>query len=130
MPDYENEQFERYLKNFRPVEPEALPHRIVANTGGNKGGIRRRVALAFTAVSCLAAATVVSLVFSRGSLRMVERVPPQTAVAASSVEVSVPVLTRLALDDHETFVEHMTRKAESQFPAMKSEQSALRVLAK
>jgi hypothetical protein len=134
MPDADEKQFESYLKSFRPVAPEPLPLRTKAYSDD----ARRRSALAATAVACLAAVALVSIVLSRSPQRANDQVGsqpandvnPYGANNAKRAEISTPVLTRLALDDDYAFDQLMTDKVQSQFPSMKSEESALRVLAK
>ncbi len=132
MPDTDEKQFESYLKSFRPVDPEPLP------LGGktHSVGARRRSALAVTAVACMTAiALVLVLIVSSHNQQNGNDQPASHTFSNSSdnakpTKISAPVLTRLALDDHQSFDEFMSEKVQSQFPPMKSEQSALRVLAK
>ncbi|MBV9886761.1 MAG: hypothetical protein JO119_09465 [Acidobacteria bacterium] len=130
MPEPNDERFEIYLRSFRPVEPEPLPLRVEKRAVG----AQHRSALAAIAIACLSAAALTVIVLPRSPQSTNETVPKQTSSDVSSkpakTETSMPALTRLALDDHAAFVEFMTDKAESQFPRMTNEQSALRVLAK
>jgi hypothetical protein len=130
MPDTDEKQFESYLKSFRPVDPEPLP------LGGktHSVGARRRSALAVTAVACMTAIALVLIVSSHNQQNGNDQPASHTFSNSSDnvkpTKISAPVLTRLALDDHQSFDEFMSEKVQSQFPPMKSEQSALRVLAK
>jgi hypothetical protein len=130
MPDTDEKQFESYLKSFRPVDPEPLP------LGGktHSVGARRRSALAVTAVACMTAIALVLIVSSHNQQNGNDQPASHTfsnlSDNAKPTKISAPVLTRLALDDHQSFDEFMSEKVQSQFPPMKSEQSALRVLAK
>jgi len=124
--DRDDEQFKIYLKSFRPLAPQALPIAGVGNTPGS----RLRIAFAFTAVGCLAAASVLLIVISHRADRAGIQAISPAEIQASRVEPSTPVLTRLALDEHEAFAEFLSEKAKSQFPAMRSERSTLRVLAR
>jgi hypothetical protein len=135
MPEPNDEQFEKYLKNFRPVDPEPLPVRTKKHTAGANS----RSALAACAVACLAAVALVIIVLSSGregaNEQSVSR-PFSDADALSGsndgrrVELTTMALTKLALDDRQAFDEFITDKTQSQFPLMSTEHSALRVLAK
>jgi hypothetical protein len=135
MSDADDKQFESYMKSFRPVDPEPLPLRTKMHSASARG----RSMLAVSAVACLAAVALVFIVLHRGSDGAIEPVDSGLlrdlhAVSRRGEEkrIGLPtvVLTRLALDDSRTFDEFMTDKVNSQFPSMKNEQSALRVLAK
>jgi hypothetical protein len=135
MPERNDEQFESYLKSFRPVDPEPLP----LHTKTHSVSARRRSVLAISAVACLAAVALVFIVLSRSPESTNEQAvsnpfsDARTFSAsrdAESIDLPKLALTKLALDDHHAFDEFMTDKVQSQFPSMKSEQSALRVLAK
>jgi len=130
MPEPNDEQFEAYLRSFHPVDPEPLPLRVKRHAAG----AQHRSALAVIAVACLAAAALAVIVLPRNPRSTNEPlatlIPSDVSSKAAKTGTSVPALARLALDDHAAFVEFMADKAESQFPQMKSEQSALRVLAK
>jgi hypothetical protein len=130
MSDTDEKQFESYLKSFGPVAPEPLPLRPKAHSAD----ARRRSALAGTVVACLAAVAFVLIVFSHKQQNGNDQ-PASSSFSDSSnnakrTEIFTPVLTRFALDDHQSFDEFMTDKVQSQFPPMKSQESALRVLAK
>ena len=125
MPDHDEEQFERYLKNFRPVDPEPLPVRVE----GKAQGAHRRIAFAVGVVASLAAAAVTLIMLPRPQVTDSE-VRSRPAENANHNDISIPILTNLALEDYVAFVELIDKKAELQFPTMKFEQSALRVLAK
>ena len=135
MSDADDKQFESYLKNFRPVDPELLP----LHTKTHFASARGRSALAVSSVACLAAAALVLIVLSRNTEGVTETAIPLPGAGAPAfsarstekrIELPTIVLTKLALDDHRAFDEFMTDKTRSQFPSMNSEQSALRVLAK
>jgi ferric-dicitrate binding protein FerR (iron transport regulator) len=126
MPEPNDEQFEKYLKNFRPVDPEPLPVR----TKKHAAGANRRSALAACAVACLAAAALVMIVLPRGPRPTNNQSPAQITNNSQHTELSMPALTNLALDDHAAFDKFMTEEVQTQFPPMQSEQSALRVLAR
>lgn len=131
MANRDDDQFESYLKSFQPVAPEPLrleKHPI--RTG-------RLFVLSATAALSLLALVVVLALLSRTW----QRLPPATPSANQKVatrprentnrsQMSTPMLAKLALDDHEAFDELMAEKVRTQFPPMKDEQSALRVLAK
>src|ERR1700723_1405600 len=121
MPESNDEQFEKYLKNFRPVDPEPLPVRTKKHTAGANS----RSALAACAVACLAAVALVIIVLSsgRGDAK-------GGGNDGRRVELTTMALTKLALDDRQAFDEFITDKTQSQFPPMSTEHSALRVLAK
>jgi hypothetical protein len=126
MPDHDEEQFERYLKNFRPVDPEPFPIRAKGKAQGAHGPI----ALAVGVVASLAAAAVTLIMLPRHPQATDSEVRSRPAENLNPNEISMPILTNLALEDHVAFVELIDKKAALQFPAMKTEQSALRVLAK
>src|ERR1700684_467408 len=126
MPEPNDEQFEKYLKNFRPVDPEPLPIRTKKHTAGANS----RSALAACAVACLAAVALVVIVLPHSSQPSGNPAPVELPNNARRDRISTPTLTRLALDDHAAFDEFITDKIQSQFPPMSTEQSALRVLAK
>src|ERR1700722_6005453 len=126
MPEPNDEQFEKYLKNFRPVDPAPLPVR----TKKHAAGANSRSALAAFAVACLATAALVMIVLPRGPLPRNTQELPTIPSNAQHTEMSMPALTNLALDDHAAFDKFMTDEVQSQFPSMQSAQSALRVLAK
>ena len=134
MPDFDDKQFEGYLKGFRPVEPEPLPLRIRRQSAGT-----RRSALAASVVGCLAVAALAVIVLSdgrNGTTQLVASQPLSDTIQISGssnrkrVEMPAIALTRLALDDHAAFEQFMTDKTQSQFPPMNTERSALRILAK
>ena len=125
MPEPNDEQFEKYLKSFRPVDPEPLPVR----TRKHAAGAGRRSALAISAVACLAAIAFLAIVLPHKLQPADDQAPPTTSHTAQHSDMSTPALTRLALDDHAAFDEFMTEKTQSQFPPMSAEHSALRVLA-
>jgi site-specific recombinase len=136
MTSPDDEQFKSYLKGFRPVPPEPL------QTRRHSVRARRLFTLAAGATAGLAAIVVVLLLPSRTRERIVSTAdvssPNQetatrvarTLSSAKRSQMSTPALTKLALDDRETFNELMTEKLRTQFPSMNGEQSALRVLAK
>jgi hypothetical protein len=126
MPEPNDEQFEKYLKNFRPVDPEPLPVR----TKKHAAGANSRSALAACAVACLAAVALVVIVLPHSSQPTADQAPPSIPNNAQHTEITIPTATRLALDDRAAFNKFMTEKVQTQFPAMKSEQSTLRILAK
>jgi hypothetical protein len=135
MLDPNDEQFENYLKNFRPIDPEPLPLR----TKTNSAGARRRSALAVSAVACLAAAALVVVALPRGHEGEIEQSIERPSSDANAFRgkndgkretLPTIALTKLALDNRQAFDEFMTEKNQSQFPPMSAEQSALRVLAK
>jgi hypothetical protein len=126
MSDSNDEQFEKYLKNFRPVDPEPLPVR----TKRHAAGANRRSALAACAVACLAATALVMIVLPREPQPGNNRELPAIPNDAQHAEMSMPALTNLALDDHAAFDKFMTDELRTKFPSMQSDQSALRVLAK
>ena len=129
MPDPNEEQFENCLKAFRPVAPEPLPLHITTHSA-HAVPSRHRAALAVAAVACLAAAALAVIVFPRGSQSTNDEAPRHISSNTIPDGVSMPALTRLALDDKIAFDKIMTAKVQTQFPSMNSEQSALRVLAK
>lgn len=135
MSDADDKQFESYLKSFHPVDPEPLP----LHTKTHSVSARWRSPLAVSAVACLAAVGLVFVVLSRGpeggseqsaSLPFGDGSHGGAGNDAKRVEMPTPVLTKLALDDRRAFDRVMTERFQSQFPSMKSEQSALRVLAR
>ena len=126
MPEPNDEQFEKYLKNFRPVDPEPLPVRTKKHVAGAKC----RSALAASAVACLAAIALVVIVLPRAPQPSNDRELPTIPNNAQRSEISMPALTNLALDDHAAFDKFMTDEVQTQFPSMQSDQSALRTLAK
>ena len=126
MPEPNDEQFEKYLKNFRPVDPEPLPVR----TRKHAAGASSRSALAACAVACLAAVAVVVIVLPRNSQPTNEQAAAEPRGDARQDRIPTPALTRLALDDHAAFDQFMSDKFQTQFPSIQSAQSALRVLAK
>ena len=126
MPEPNDEQFEKYLKNFRPVDPEPLPVR----TRKHAAGASSRSALAACAVACLAAVAVIVIVLPRNSQPTNEQAAAEPRGDARQDRTPTPALTRLALDDHAAFDQFMSDKFQTQFPLMQSAQSALRVLAK
>jgi hypothetical protein len=126
MSDHDEEQFERYLKNFRPVDPEPLP----LSVKGKTKGAHRGIALAVGVVASLATAAVTLIMLPRRPQATDSEVRSQPAENMIHKEISMPMLTNLALEDHVAFLELIDKKAELQFPTMKIEQSALRALAK
>jgi ferric-dicitrate binding protein FerR (iron transport regulator) len=126
MPEPNDEQFEKYLKNFRPVDPEPLPVR----TKKHAAGANRRSALAATAVAGLAAVALVVIMLPHTSQPTPDQAQPPIPNSAQHKEISISAVTRLALDDRTAFNEFMTQKVQTQFPAMNSEQSTLRILAR
>lgn len=126
MPEPNDEQFEKYLRNFRPVDPEPLPVR----TKKHAAGASSRSALVACAVGCLAAVAAVVIVLPRNSRPSNYQAAAEPRDDARHDKISTPALTRLALDDHAAFDEFMSDKVQTQFPSMQSAQSALRVLAK
>ena len=135
MPEPNDEQFEKYLQLFRPVDPEALPVR----TKTHSAGAHRRSALAISAVACLATAALVVIVLPRGHKGAMEQsvsLPSSDESAFRGTnggkreELPTIALTKLALDNRRAFDEFMTERNQSQFPPMNSERSALRALAK
>jgi hypothetical protein len=126
MSEPNDEQFEKYLRNFRPVDPEPLPIR----TKKHVAGANSRSALAACAVACLAAVALVAIVQPHSSQPSNDQAAPQLQDSANHDCISTPALTRLALDNHAAFDEFMSDKVRTQFPSMHSAQSALRVLAK
>lgn len=133
MVDPDDNQFETYLKSFHPVVPEPLPAKRSVRRS------RRLLVLAATAAAGLAAAVIVIVLLSRSSQpvpQLTGRSSPtqemdvQSLNLASRSQISTTLLTKLALDDHQAFDEFMTEKLRAQFPPMKDERSALRVLAK
>lgn len=128
MPDRGEEQFENYLRSFRPIDPEAVPVPIAAHAG-TATATRRRIVLAFTVTGCLAAAALL-LITLPNARRATDKAVSTPAIEAGRSNTSTPTLTRLALDEHDAFADFMTEKAKLQFPPMRSDQSTLRVLAK
>jgi hypothetical protein len=126
MPEPNDEQFQKYLNNFRPVDPEPLPVR----TKKHAAGTNRRSALAACAVACLAAVALVVIVLPHSSRPTENQTPAGIPVNTKHTEISVPLLTKLALDDRAAFDEFTREKVQTQFPQMKSQQSTLRILAK
>lgn len=126
MPDRGEDQFENYLRSFRPIDPETLPAPIAAHA---RTVTRRRVALAFTATGCLAAAALL-LITLPNARHATDKALSVPAFEASRTNISSPALTRLAIDEHDAFAEFMAEKAKLQFPPMRSDQSTLKVLAK
>jgi hypothetical protein len=135
MSDADDKRPESYLKNFRPDDPEPLP----LHTRTHSVSARRRSALAVSAVACLAAVALVFIVLPRGpegageqpaSLPFSDGSHGGAGNDAKRIEIPTPVLTKLALDGHRAFELVMAEKFQSQFPSMKSEQSALRILAR
>ena len=125
MPEPNDEQLEKYLKNFRPVDPEPLPVR----TKKHAAGASSRSVLAACAVACLAAVALVMIVLPRAPKPDNNQELSAIPKNARHTEMSLPALTNLALDDHAAFDKFMTDEVQTQFPSMQSEQSALRVLA-
>jgi hypothetical protein len=136
MANSDDEQFKNYLKSFRPVTPQSLQaKRHLAKP-------RRLFAVAVGVAASLAATVIVVLLLSHSrehTLSTGKRsVTEQTTMlqtsrpiaSATQSKISTPVLTKLALEDPEAFNTLMTERLQTQFPAMKGEQSALRVLAK
>jgi hypothetical protein len=137
MANSDDEQFKNYLKSFRPVTPQSLQakrHLVKP---------RRLFAVAVGVAASLAATVIVVLLLSHSrkhtlSTRKSRSVTEQTTMlqtsrpiaSAKQSKISTPVLTKLALEDSEAFNTLMTERLQTQFPAMKGEQSALRVLAK
>jgi hypothetical protein len=130
----DDKQFERYLRNFRPINPEPRPLHIKTHSVS----ARRRSALAVSAVACLAVVALAFIVLSHGQGNESEQSasrPYSDADAfsrsndAKRVELPTIALTKLALDNHQAFDKFMTDKTQSQFPPMNTEHSALRVLA-
>ena len=128
MPDRGEEEFENYLRSFRPIDPDALPAPIAAHPA-TATGARSRIALAFTATGCLAVAALFLITLSNAR-HANDKAVSAPEIEASRTNISTPTLTRLALDEHDAFAEFMTEKAELQFPPMRSDQSTLRILAK
>jgi hypothetical protein len=126
MPEPNDEQFEKYLKSFRPVDPEPLPVR----TKKRAAGASSRSALAASAVACLAAVALVVIVLPHSPRPTDDQAPAGLQDNAEHDRMSTAALTRLALEDHAAFDKLMTNEVQTQFPSMQSEQSALRVLAK
>jgi len=133
MANPDDEQLKSYLKSFHPVVPEPLRTRAYPAKAG------RLFALATTAAVSLAAIGLVVVLLSRSWQhvpRPATKSSPSREIAVQSLnsargsQISTTLLTKLALDDHEAFDELMTEKVRTQFPLMKDEQSALRVLAK
>jgi negative regulator of sigma E activity len=137
MANPDDEQFERYLKSFRPVTPPSL------RAKGHFFKARRPFAVAAGVAACVAATVIVVLLLfhardhalpsANGSLvtHKTTRLQASHSIAtAKQTEVSIPVLTKLALDDRETFNALMTEKLQRQMPPMEGGESALRVLAK
>lgn len=126
MHDRGEEQFENYLRSFRPIDPEALPAAIPAY---GATAPRRGIAIAFAATVCVIAAALLLITLPNARLAT-HRVVSEPPSEASRTNISTPTLTRLALDEHDAFAECMTEKARLQFPPMRSDESTLRVLAK
>jgi hypothetical protein len=126
MPEPNDEQFEKYLKNFRPVDPEPLPVR----TKKHAAGANSRSALAAFAVACLAAAALVLVVLPHSSQPTIDQAATTIPNNAQRNNMSTPALTKLALDDRAAFDKFTSEKVQMQFPSMKGEQSTLRILAK
>jgi hypothetical protein len=131
----DDKQFERYLKNFRPIDPEPCP--LLTKT--HFVSARRRSALAVSAVACLAAVALAFIVLSRGQEAESEQSASRHFSDADAfigsndakrVELPTIALTKLALDNHQAFDKFMTDKTQAQFPPMNTEHSALRVLAR
>lgn len=79
MPDLDNERFEKYLKQFRPLVPDDLPVEI-------RPAPRRHLALAIWAMGAVA-----MVIFGVTSLRILNhRVPDQSS---HSVSVKLPAPT-------------------------------------
>ena len=125
MTNREDEQFENYLKGFRPVAPPALPakrHRVTS---------RRLFAIAAGATATLAATFIIFSLLSRNGSHT-----PRTSVASGLIagtkrsQIAAPALTKLALENPGAFDALMAERSHTQMPAMKGEQSALRILAK
>src|SRR5579863_1582039 len=98
MPEPNDEQFEKYLRNFRPVDPEPLPVR----TEKHAAGANSRSALAACAVACLAAVALVMIVLPHSSQPTNDQAPAPRSDAKQD-NISTPALTRLALDDRAAF---------------------------
>src|SRR5215475_4855182 len=101
MPDLDDEQFDRYLKNFRPVEPGPLPFRVRTKTTNS----RSRVAFAVTAVGCFAAAAVLLIAIRHPGPALTEPSASTNETKNGQTKISAPILTRTALDDQEAFAE-------------------------
>lgn len=131
MANWDDEQFESYLKSFHPVAPEPLKlEKHPIRTG-------RLLVLTTTAAVGLVALVFVVTRFHRTWYRLPAATPSANQLVVTRPrentnrsQISTPILTKLALDDEETFDELMAEKVRTQFPSMKDEQSALRVLAK
>jgi len=129
MVNREDEQFESYLKRFRPVAPQPLPAKKHLTK------FRRPFAIAAGVAAALAATLIVVLLLSRSrdhALRTGANSPAASGAIANAEQATIaaPALTKLALENPEAFDALMTERLQRQMPLMKGEQSALRVLAK
>lgn len=133
----DDEQFEGYLKTFRPVDPPPLQGRR------NLVNPRRSSAMAAAIAVGLAAAVLLAILLFRirgrspstqGSAQITEHVSSShdslPDANLKGPEIGTPALTRLAFDDTQAFNRLMTEKLRTQLPPMTGERSTLRVLAK
>lgn len=137
MPVLDDEQFERYLKEFRPADPQPLPVK------GYSPLFCHQWAVAALAAGAVTATVILAILFSRthehgvptGDASSVTQKATtlqasRPIVSSKQSEMGTPALTKLALEDSEAFNAVMTEKLKTQLPTMKDERSTLRVLAK
>lgn len=136
MADQDDGRFEQYLKSFRPVAPQSFrdTRRFYKS--------RRFFAISATAVASLAAAVIFALVFlhtrehrvsTASGLPASQRlttVNPLALPSSRKSELSIPALTKLALDDTEAFNRLMDEKLKTQLPPMEGRRNALGMLAR
>jgi hypothetical protein len=127
MPTPDDEQFEAYLKQFRPAAPAALP----ATTPVRKRSIWRLSALIATA----AAIIVLAIVVTRSQHKQIATNVPVKSDGPTHIAADAPLTMRNAnklLADAPSFksaVDDLAFKSE-RIPLAKNEQSAIHVLGK
>lgn len=118
-----DEDLVRYLKEFRPRAIRPLEMRRPTGNSWLRW---------LTAAAAVGFAG--SILFWHGQINKTK--PPERIGAPASIEVmsqthlSTPALTKLALDDEEAFDALLADESRNALPSMRSDQSALRVLAK
>lgn len=135
MADQDDGRFEQYLKSFRPVAARSFRDR----RGVYKS--RRLFAIAATAVASFAATVIFAFVFVHTREQRISTgsglpdsqgltTANQLGIASSrKSELSIIALTKLALDDTETFNQLMNEKLKTQLPPMADMRNALGMLA-
>jgi len=125
MEDYD-EQFEKYLAEFRPRRPRALPDPI--NT--NRVWPRR-----LAAVAAIAVALGASLWFSRAKNSkdkdsVVKNVNVIPDIKREPPKLSLVTVTQMALKDPDQLDAQLTEASRRMLPDFRGSDSTLRVLAK